>query len=98
MLSRVAMFLVQYNSSVSTAEGGDLHNIPNTLALQIENTQKRAIKIIFEIIRGMPYSSARYCANRVFSNAATNKSVNFSINLRPDSCPHVYFLLRAIKT
>jgi len=33
------------------------------MALQIENIQKRAIKIIFENTRGMLYSSALYCAN-----------------------------------
>jgi len=66
------------------------HNIPNKLALQVENIQKREIKIIFEVTRGMTYPSALYYANLPsLQQCCDHQARNFfSLILVPDSCLH----------
>jgi len=66
------------------------HNISNKLALQLENIQKRAMKIIFEHTRGMPYSSALYCANLPSLQHRRDQQARkfFNSILAPDSCLH----------
>jgi len=66
------------------------HNISNKLALQIENIQKRAIKIIFEHTRRMPYSSALYCANLSSLQHRRDQQARkfLKSSFAPDSCLH----------
>jgi len=64
------------------------HNISYKLALQIENIQKRAMKIIFEHTRGMPYSSFLYCANLPSLHHRRDQQARkfFKSIFAPDSC------------
>jgi hypothetical protein len=71
------------------------HNITNKLSAQIEAIQKRAIRIIFETTKGMPYLSALYYAglSSLQQRRADQAREFFSSILQPGSC--LYSLLPA---
>ena len=57
------------------------HNLTNVLSLQIKTIQKRAIRIIFECTRDMPYRSALYYAGpyrRYTAVEQTRRAASFS--------------------
>jgi len=66
------------------------HNITNKLSLQIELIQKRAIRIIFECTRGMPYRSALHCAalSSLHTRRIDQARQIFQSIMQPDSCIH----------
>jgi len=66
------------------------HNITNKLSLQIESIQKRAIRIIFECTRGMPYRSALHCAalSSLHTRRIDQARQFFQSIMQPDSCIH----------
>lgn len=75
------------------------HNIPNKLPLQIENIQKWATKIIFEVTRCMPYSGALNCADLPSLQHRQDQQARKFLKLifELDSCLHCLLPARVIK-